>query len=97
VIQAGDVPTLAAAILLADRAVLHLAAVTVSTDMARRLAHGQLLPASLLAGVHPPPAPVPCRVYADESFLGIGELAPEGLRPLRLIDADRSRPRPVSS
>lgn len=96
-IQAGEAARLAAAILPADRAVMHLAAVAVSSDMARRLAHGQLLPVSVLAGVHPTPAPVPCRVYADEDFLGIGELAPEGLRPLRLLHADRSRPRPVSS
>jgi hypothetical protein len=36
-------------------------------------------------------------VYAGASFLGIGELSPEGLRPLRLVHADRSRARPVSS
>jgi hypothetical protein len=35
-------------------------------------------------------------VYAGGSFLGIGEVSPDGLRPLRLLHADRPRPRPVS-
>ena len=44
-----------------------------------------------------PAVPSACRVYGGEGFLGIGELSRQGLRPLRLLHADRSRPRPVSS
>ena len=44
-----------------------------------------------------PRTPGPCRVYADARFVGIGELSPLGLRPLRLLHADRPGPRPVSS
>jgi tRNA pseudouridine55 synthase len=95
-VQEGRAAELGAAVLPADRAVLHLRAVTVSPDMARRLGHGQLLSASELADADPPASPVACRVYVEAGFLGIGELAPEGLRPLRLLYADRSRPRPVS-
>jgi hypothetical protein len=36
-------------------------------------------------------------VYGGDGFLGIGELSRQGLRPLRLLHADRPRPRPVSS
>jgi hypothetical protein len=35
-------------------------------------------------------------VYAASCFVGIGELSPQGLRPLRLFHADRPGPRPVS-
>jgi tRNA pseudouridine55 synthase len=97
VIQQGDVAVLAAAILPADRAVAHLRAVRLSPDAGRRLAHGRLVPLSELGAVAAPPVPAPCRVYAGASFLGIGELSRDGLRPLRLVHADRSRPRPVSS
>jgi tRNA pseudouridine55 synthase len=95
-IQEGTPATLARAVLPADRAVSHLRAVCVTPDAGRRLFHGRVVPLSELAAVDAPPEPAPCRVYADGIFLGIGELCPEGLRPLRLLHADRSRPRPVS-
>jgi tRNA pseudouridine55 synthase len=96
VIQEGNVAALAAGMLPADRAVAHLPAIRLSPEAGRRLAHGQRVPVTELVAVDSPAAPVPCRVYAGTSFLGIGELSPEGLRPLRLVHADRSRPRPVS-
>jgi tRNA U55 pseudouridine synthase TruB len=96
VVQAGDATALAAHILPPDRAVAHLPAVSLSTETGRRLAHGQTVPLSELS-VDAPAAPDPCRVYAGASFLGIGELSQLGLRPLRLLHADRSGPRPVSS
>jgi tRNA pseudouridine55 synthase len=97
VIQQGDAAVLAAGVLPADRAVTHLRAVRLSPEAGLRLAHGQVVPLSELVVADVPAAPIPCRVYAGASFLGIGELSPEGLRPLRLVHADRSRPRPVSS
>jgi tRNA pseudouridine55 synthase len=95
-IQRGEAAALAAAIRPADQAVSHLPAVDLSPDQGRRLAHGQAVPMSELGAVDPP-APVPCRVYAAGRFLGIGELSPRGLRPLRLLHADPSQPRPVST
>jgi tRNA pseudouridine55 synthase len=97
VIQQGNASMVAAGVLPADRAVAHLPAAELSPESARRLAQGQLVPLSALVSVATPRAPVSCRLYADGRFLGIGELSPEGLRPLRLVHADRSRPRPVSS
>jgi tRNA pseudouridine55 synthase len=97
VIRGGDAVTLAAHVLPPDRAVAHLSAVSLSPQTGRRLAHGQTVPLSDLAPVDAPAAPGPCRVYAGASFLGIGELSPRGLRPLRLLHADRSGPRSVSS
>jgi tRNA pseudouridine55 synthase len=96
-IQEGNPATLAAAILPPDRAVLHLPAVRLSPEAGERLAHGQRVAVSTLVHVDAPSEPVPCRVYSGETFLGIGELSRDGLRPLRLVHADRSRPRPVSS
>ena len=97
VIQGGDAATLVGRVLPPDRAVAHLPAISLLPEAGRRLAHGQTVPLSELAPVDASVAPGPCRVYAGASFLGIGELSPEGLRPLRLVHADRSRPRPVSS
>jgi tRNA pseudouridine55 synthase len=97
VIQQGDAAVLAAGVLPADRAVAHLRAVHLSPEAGRRLTHGQVVPLSELVAADAPAAPIPCRAYAGGSFLGIGELSAEGLRPLRLVHADRSRPRPVSS
>jgi tRNA pseudouridine55 synthase len=97
VIQQGDAAALAAGVLPADRAVGHLAAVRLSPEAGHRLAHGQLVPLSELDPADASAVPIPCRVYAGASFLGIGELSLRGLRPLRLVHADRSRPRPVSS
>jgi tRNA pseudouridine55 synthase len=96
-IQEGDTSVLVASVLPADRAVTHLPAVDLSPVAGRRLAHGQAVPLSELASAEAPVAPTPCRVYAAGSFLGIGELSPQGLRPLRLVHADRSQPRPVST
>jgi tRNA pseudouridine55 synthase len=95
VIQGGDAAALAAHILPPDHAVAHLPALSLSPETGRRLAHGQTVPLVELAPVGAPAGP--CRVYAGASFLGIGELSPRGLRPLRLLHADRSGPRPVSS
>jgi tRNA pseudouridine55 synthase len=97
VIQTGDAATLAGHVLPPDGAVAHLPAVSVSPESARRLAHGQTVPPPALDPIGAPAAPGPCRVYAGGSFLGIGELSPQGLRPLRLFHADRPGPRPVSS
>jgi tRNA pseudouridine55 synthase len=96
-IQQGDAATLAAAVLPADHAVLHLRAVRLSPEAGGRLAHGQVVRLSDLAADDASTAPVPCRVYAGSTFLGIGELSSAGLRPLRLVHADRSRPGPVPS
>jgi tRNA pseudouridine55 synthase len=92
VIQKGDAAALAAQVLPPDRAVAHLRAIRLSPEAGRQLAHGQLIPLSELVAGDAPTAGVPCRVYAGASFLGIGELSLRGLRPLRLIHADRSRP-----
>jgi tRNA pseudouridine55 synthase len=97
VIQQGDVATLKAHVLPPDRAVAHLPAASLAPESARRLSHGQTVPPSELGQAHPPAAPAPCRVYVGASFLGVGELSLSGLRPLRLLHADRPGPRPVSS
>jgi tRNA pseudouridine55 synthase len=93
----GDAAGLAARVLPADRAVQHLPAARLDAAGARRLQAGQrLLPAELPAAVRPWP-PGPCRLYdRDDRFLGVGELGPAGLRPLRLFHAGDPRPRPVS-
>ncbi len=96
-IQEGNATVLAAGVLPADRAVGHLPAVHLSPDAARRLANGQRVPVSDLIAPDLPAGPAACRLYAGGTFVGIGELSAEGLRPLRLLHADRSRPRPVSS
>lgn len=96
-IQEGDPARLAARILPPDRAVAHLAAACLSPEGGRRLAHGQTVPLSELADSSSPTVPGPCRVYAGARFIGIGELSPLGLRPLRLLHADRPGPEPVSS
>jgi tRNA pseudouridine55 synthase len=91
----GDAAGLAARVRPADQAVLHLPAVGLSADAGRRLSQGQRVPLAetgLATGT-----PRPCRVYADGRFLGIGEPSPAGFRLLRLVHADHSRARPVSS
>ncbi len=95
-IQEGDAGQLAAHVLPADRAVGHLPAVSVSAESGRRLAHGQAVPPSDLDLHAAPAATGPCRVYVAARFVGIGDLSPQGLRPLRLLHADRPGPRPVS-
>jgi tRNA pseudouridine55 synthase len=96
-IQQGDAAALAARVLPPDRAVAHLPAAALSPESGRRLLHGQVVPRAELEPAGAPDATGPCRVYAGASFLGIGELSPYGLRPLRLLHADRPGPRPVSS
>ncbi len=88
-IRAGDPVALHDRILPADRAVAHLPAVPLDPAAADRLRRGQRL-----AGHEARPGP--CRLYAGETFLGIGEAEPDGLRALRLLHADHPRSRPVS-
>jgi tRNA pseudouridine55 synthase len=88
-IRDGDATVLAAAVLPADRAVGHLPAVRVAPAEVDRLRHGQALAGRF-------GAPGPCRLYAAETFVGIGEADGERLRPLRLLNADHPSPRPVS-
>jgi tRNA pseudouridine55 synthase len=95
-IQGGDIATLARYVLPPDRAVSHLPAVSLTLESGRRLTHGQTVSQSKLDQVGASAPPGPCRVYTGASFLGIGELSPHGLRPLRLLHADRPGPRPVS-
>ena len=97
VIQEGNASVLAAGVGPPDRAVTHLPVVDLSPDASRRLAHGQAVALPELGAVDAPAMPTPCRVYSAGSFLGIGELSSQGLRSLRLVYADRSQPRPVSS
>jgi tRNA pseudouridine55 synthase len=96
-IQEGDAAWLAARVLPPDRAVAHLRAVSLSPGGGRRLAHGQTVSLSDLDIAEIPPASGPCRVYAEGQFLGLGDLSPHGLRPLRLLHADHPGPRSVSS
>jgi tRNA pseudouridine55 synthase len=97
IIRDGDVATLMARVLPLDRAVTHLPAIHLSEEAGRRLAHGQLVPLSAVHAGEALEAGGPYRIYAGERFLGIGERSPAGLRSLRLVHADRSRTRPVSS
>jgi tRNA pseudouridine55 synthase len=91
----GDAASLAPRVLPPDRAVRHLPAARLGAAAADRLLHGQAVPGAALAGVDRPGESGPCRVYADGVFLGIGELSPRGLRPLRLLHAGRPGSRPV--
>jgi tRNA pseudouridine55 synthase len=95
VIQVGAPAVLAGHVLPPDRAVLHLPEVRVPPPAGRLLGHGQPVPLAELSGVATPPAPHVCRVYAAGTFLGIGELSARGLRPLRLLHADRPGSRAV--
>jgi tRNA pseudouridine55 synthase len=92
-VRDGDAATLRARILPADRAVSHLPAVRLDPVAAARLRHGQRLTAAEVGAV---PPPGPCRLYAGESFLGIGEADAGGLRALRLLHADHPRARSLS-
>jgi tRNA pseudouridine55 synthase len=96
-IQEGDVTTLGSRVLPPDHAVRHLPAASIAPETARRLGHGQAVFPSELGPAGSPAVAGPCRVYVGAVFLGIGELSPQGLRPLRLLHADRPGPRPVSS
>ena len=88
-IRDGDGDALAAGVLPTDRAVGHLPALCLEPAEADRLRHGQALAGRVTA-------PGPCRLYAGETFVGIGEADGERLRPLRLLNADHPGPRPVS-
>ena len=96
-IQEGDPAGLTARVLPVDRTVAHLAAVSLSPEGGRRLSQGQTVPLSDLVSPDVPETSGPCRVYVDARFVGIGELSPLGLRPLRLLHVDRPGPRPVSA
>jgi tRNA pseudouridine55 synthase len=96
-VQEGDAVRLAGHVLPSDLAVAHLPAVTLSPEAGRRLAQGQAVPLSALAPSSPSAPPGPCRVYVDGRFIGIGEPTSHGLRPLRLLHADRPGPRALSS
>jgi tRNA pseudouridine55 synthase len=96
VIQEGDPARLAPRVLPPDHAVAHLVAVSLSPEAGRRLVHGQTVPLSEVAEPGASGVVAPCRVYVGARFLGLGELSPLGLRPLRLLHADRPGPRPVS-
>jgi tRNA pseudouridine55 synthase len=92
VIRHGEADALAARILPGDRAVDHLPALALDEGAARRLHHGQRIgPEAVPAGLDGP-----CRLYAGDRFLGVGEASPTGIRALRLWHADHSRARSVS-
>jgi len=79
-----------------DLVVAHLPAVRLDPAAADRLRRGQRLigrEADALTATIPCG---PCRLYAGETFLGIGEAEAAGLRALRLLHADHPRSRPVS-
>jgi tRNA pseudouridine55 synthase len=73
-----------------DAALAHLPAVRLDAGGARRFVHGQP------ADVRPPLAVTgPARVYdASDVLLGVGEIAPggAGVRPVRMVHADRPGP-----
>jgi tRNA pseudouridine55 synthase len=89
VIQQGDAAALWARLLPPDRAVVHLPAVRVGDDAARRLVRGQRVEA-------PPGLAGTCRLYVGDVFLGLGEADVGGLRALRLLHAGLPGPRAVS-
>jgi tRNA pseudouridine55 synthase len=93
-IRDGDAVALRPRVLPVDRAVSHLAAVRLDPVAVARLRHGQRLTAAEVGTTAAPPGP--CRLYAGESFLGIGEADAGGLRALRLLHADHPRTRSVS-
>jgi len=98
VLRQADLALLVPHLRPADRAVAHLPAVPLSAAAALRLRHGQTLGPDVpsVAG-----AVGVCRLYVDETFLGVGEAGPGGLRALRLLPleghADRPGTRPVPS
>ena len=92
----GDAAALGARVLPPDLVVAHLPAARLDPAAADRLRRGQRLigrEADALTATIPRG---PCRLYAGETFLGIGEAEAAGLRALRLLHADHPRSRPVS-
>ncbi len=96
VVREGDAAALRARVLPMDRAVAHLPAVPLDAGAAERLRHGQRLTGREADAMTAAIPPGPCRLYAGETFLGIGEAAAGGLRALRFLHADHPGPRPVS-
>ena len=94
----ADPGALRAAVRPAADAVGHLPAVLVDEAGARRLQDGQAV-AWAAAGEPgasaPPGTEGPCRLHAGDRLLGIGHADGQGVRPLRLMHADRPRPRLV--
>src|SRR5262249_3448276 len=97
ILRQADQTVLAAHVAAPDRAVAHLPAVRLESTLWPRLRHGQTLGSDVLpveagAGAY--------RLYAGETFLGVGEVGPRGLRACRLFPpadhADRPGTRPVS-
>ena len=91
-IRQGDPAALRACVLPSDRAVLHLPPVRLSDRAVQRLVHGQRLP----FGEAPAGVLGACRLYVDDTFLGIGEASAGGLRALRLLHAALPGTRSVS-
>jgi tRNA pseudouridine55 synthase len=95
-VRDADPDTLRARVLPADRAVAHLPAVRLHPDDGERLRNGHRLSGAEAAATTAAVPPGPCRLYAGETFLGIGEVEPGGLRALRLLHADHPGSRAVS-
>jgi tRNA pseudouridine55 synthase len=95
-VREGDPTVLRPRVLPPDRAVAHLPAARLGPAAADRLLRGQRPTGADAAAVAATIPPGPCRLYAGETFLGIGETDGGGIRVLRLLHADRPRSRPVS-
>ncbi|HEV8675587.1 MAG TPA: tRNA pseudouridine(55) synthase TruB [Methylomirabilota bacterium] len=93
-LRTGTVEALAAHVRPADRAVIHLPAIRLDETAARRLRHGQRLPPEQTQVA--PGVAGPCRLYAGDLFLGVGEVGSGGLRPLRLLHVDQDQSRRLS-
>jgi tRNA pseudouridine55 synthase len=96
IVRDGNPDVLGGRVLPSDRAVPHLSAVRLEDTAATRLRRGQRLAPGQFAAPGPLDQTEPCRLYGGDVFLGIGELDPGGLRPLRLLHADRHEPDRVS-
>lgn len=92
VLREADPTVLRARVLGPDRAVPHLPIVSVGAEAAWRLSCGRRVGLEV-AGSAPSSDGLPlCRLYAGDTFLGIGELGPGGLCALRLLHANLPRP-----
>lgn len=79
-IRDGRVDAIRAAVVSPERAVAGLPAVRVDEAGHQRLRAGGRLPPD-------PGAPALCRLYRGDTFLGVGEGGPAGLRAVRLLPA----------